>query len=520
MKVLVLGARPPHGACPHDIDDLKQMELVSNVLNELGFEVEQLLVDLDLAKARREIEEQAPDFVFNLVEGLNGKGGLIHLIPSLLETMSVPYTGSPAHALMICSHKPLAKSIMRLAGLPTPDWMSKSPPSSNSLSGRKAIIKCVHEHGSLFLDGDSIWEAKAGEEILERIRTKAHSAGDECFAEAFVDGREFNVSILDGDRGPELLPISEILFRGYGPQKPRIVCYKAKWDDSSFEYHNTPRRFDFPDRKLVYNILQPLAMRCWEIFSLRGYARVDFRVDEGGNPWILEVNPNPCLSPDAGFMASAKERGLSPKMVVERIIAGSGIWVQRTPGENEPVAAPREIRGKMGEVLWREGVRRADLPWIRDILESNGVFSLEEIHLALEVAREGLYGEESGYYFIQADGENRPIGFACFGPIDCTKGSFDLYWIAVHGQYQNMGLGRELLRRVEEKAYSMGAKRLFIDTSSRPDYKRAHRLYEKAGYRIQGVIGNFYSPGDHKLIFSKELEPSGGFTGEEGLLFP
>jgi D-alanine-D-alanine ligase len=99
------------------------------------------------------------------------------------------------------------------------------------------------------------------------------------------------------------------------------VGYAAKWDEAAAEYRQTPRTFRFPssDRPLL-DELQALARRCWSVFDLRGYARVDFRVDEDGQPWILEINVNPCLSPDAGFAAALAEQGLTIDDAVQRII--------------------------------------------------------------------------------------------------------------------------------------------------------------------------------------------------------
>ena len=110
----------------------------------------------------------------------------------------------------------------------------------------------------------------------------------------------------------------------YPQGKPRFVGYNAKWDESSFEYTRTPRCFDFPpeDASLLAE-LQRLSLRCWDVFGLRGYARVDFRVDADGRPWVLEVNTNPCLSPDAGFMAAAARAGLSCSDAVRRIVMDS-----------------------------------------------------------------------------------------------------------------------------------------------------------------------------------------------------
>ena len=104
--------------------------------------------------------------------------------------------------------------------------------------------------------------------------------------------------------------------------KPRMVGYRAKWVEGSFEYGNTPRRFEFPpeDAGLLRSLVS-LSRECWRVFDLRGYARVDFRVDASGRPWVLEINTNPCISPDAGFMAAAERDGLSIEDVVRRIVA-------------------------------------------------------------------------------------------------------------------------------------------------------------------------------------------------------
>ena len=97
--------------------------------------------------------------------------------------------------------------------------------------------------------------------------------------------------------------------------------HPAKWDESSFEYHHTPRQFEFPaaDQALLAQLTE-FAARAWHCLGLRGYARVDFRVDPAGRPWILEVNANPCLSPDAGFVAALRQTNLSFVSAIERII--------------------------------------------------------------------------------------------------------------------------------------------------------------------------------------------------------
>ncbi|HEY8012399.1 MAG TPA: hypothetical protein VIE70_00785, partial [Dongiaceae bacterium] len=149
----------------------------------------------------------------------------------------------------------------------------------------------------------------------------------------------FNLSLLAGSRGMELLPPAEMCFVGFPPGKPRIVNYAAKWDEHSFEFHATPRRFDFgaEDGDLLKR-LAATAEACWRLFELRGYARVDCRVDERGAVQVLEVNINPCLSPDAGFAAAAAQAGLDLPAIVARILADRAEPVSPRPA---PQAEPR-----------------------------------------------------------------------------------------------------------------------------------------------------------------------------------
>ncbi|MGA2035451.1 MAG: hypothetical protein ABSG68_24650, partial [Thermoguttaceae bacterium] len=122
-------------------------------------------------------------------------------------------------------------------------------------------------------------------------------------------------------------PPAEIDFSAFPPGKPRIVGHRAKWEADSFEYQGTPRRFDFPaeDRPLL-DRREELARACWRLFRLRGYARVDFRVDGRGQPWILEINTNPCLSPDAGYAAALAQAGISLEQAIGRILLAATGW--------------------------------------------------------------------------------------------------------------------------------------------------------------------------------------------------
>jgi len=182
----------------------------------------------------------------------------------------------------------------------------------------------VFEDASIGIDDSAVVEVAAPGRLPALLAERAARTGGELFAERYVEGRELNLSLLAKDDGVELLPAAEIAFEGFPAGKPRIVGYATKWDEASFEFSHTPRRFGFPaaDAALLAE-LERLARRVWSLFGLSGYARVDFRVDERGRPWILEANANPCLAEDAGFAAAAARANLSLEAVLARILAAA-----------------------------------------------------------------------------------------------------------------------------------------------------------------------------------------------------
>ncbi len=297
------------------------------------------LVSLNLEEAARTLTALHPAIAFNLVESLSGKGSLIHIVPALLDALKIPYTGSGTEAIILTSNKVFAKKWLGAAGLPTPPWFTAAERREELCVSGPWLVKSAWEHASIGLDEDSVIPEADRGRLLAEMEARRDSLGGACLAEAFIDGREFNLSLLAGGRdpgcgingcdgppladrnGPEVLPPAEIRFDAYPPGKVRVVGYRSKWEEDSFEFSHTPRSFEFPetDAPLLAR-LKELALRCWRLFDLKGYARVDFRVDKEGRPWILEVNTNPCLSPDAGFHAATLRAGLTFSEVLKRII--------------------------------------------------------------------------------------------------------------------------------------------------------------------------------------------------------
>jgi D-alanine-D-alanine ligase len=321
MKVAVIHGEVAADADRDEKDVLTQVDFVSRGLAAMGDEPTAIPISLNLAEAARMIAALRPAMAFNLVETISGRGSLIHIVPSLLDSLQLPYTGAGTEAMMLTSNKVLAKRWLAAAGLPTPPWFTASEMHEDLRIEGPWLVKSVWEHASIGLDEDSVLPDAGRGKLLAEMNKRRGSLGGACLAEAFIDGRELNLSLLAGVNGPEVLPPAEIRFDAYPPGKVRVVGYRSKWEEGSFEFNHTPRSFEFPpaDASLIAH-LKELALKCWRLFNLRGYARVDFRVDREGHPWILEVNANPCLSPDAGFFAATLRAGLTFPEVLTRII--------------------------------------------------------------------------------------------------------------------------------------------------------------------------------------------------------
>ncbi len=312
----------PPDAGEDELDVLEEAATVSEALAELGHEAIDATFSLNLEAAAAQLRALHPDLVFNLVESVEGSGRLVYLAPALLDFLKIPYSGCPTEAIFTTGSKLLTKRMLQGAGLPTPSWLTLDTLEQGTGQDGRWIVKSVWEHASVGLSEESVVADRSL--LLDRMQRAGVSAAGDSFAECYIHGREFNVSVLGGPRGPEVLPLAEMVFIDYPDGRPRIMDYRAKWDEGSFEYNNTVRSFELgPQDAALVEQLRNLSKSCWTLFQLRGYARVDFRVDEAGRPWVLEVNTNPCISKAAGFLTAAGRAGLSPADAVARIIAES-----------------------------------------------------------------------------------------------------------------------------------------------------------------------------------------------------
>ena len=317
-RVLVLHSDVAPDAPPDELDTLYQADSIEAALAERGHVVARAAFVNDEPALAQLIRRHAPDVVFNLVEAVEGSGQRAVGVPGMLGRIGVPFTGADERALTVTGDKPRAKRAMRSAGLPTSDWWE--PPDFEGLrSDARLIVKSALEDCSLGLDDGAVVQGAAA--TRARIAFCGREYGGRWFAESYIEGREFNIAVLQNGNRPQVLPLAEMTFQEWQPGRPRIVGYKAKWDDDSFESTRTVRAFGIEDENPVLaGRIRELASQAWDLFTLTGYARVDFRVTEQNEPLILEINPNPCLSPDAGFAAAAERVGLSYAELIERIV--------------------------------------------------------------------------------------------------------------------------------------------------------------------------------------------------------
>ncbi len=366
------------------------------------------------------------------------------------------------------------------------------------------IVKSAWEHASIGIEDDSIVDSAMA--ARERIAERITRYGGEWFAEAFIDGREFNATVLANDGGPEVMPPAEIRFANFPPGKPRIVNYAAKWIEDAPEYHGT-----FPDFEAasaepdLARTLQRLARECWDLFEFRGYARVDFRVADDGSAWILDLNTNPCLAPDAGLAMVAERTGTGFTTAIGRIVADALRGRTTTATATAPHDAP-ELR-PAPQLDIRERVTPVDIDDVREMVRATGFFSVEEIGIAVELVEEGLeHGAASGYEFVFLERDGRLLGYTCYGRTPGTAGAFDLYWIVVSPDAHRQGIGRMLLEETDRRIRERGGTCVYAETSARDQYTPTRLFYLRTGFRQEAVLPSFYAPGEAKVIFSRAID--------------
>jgi D-alanine-D-alanine ligase len=263
------------------------------------------------------LASRRPLTVFNLVDSLDGDDRLAPLAPARLDALGIGYTGCRASAFFKTLSKVGTKQKLAHAGLPTPELFMNGTALGPDV---RVIVKALWQHGSLGLDKTSVVPCAEAPRIIaaRTLRLKT-----EHYAEAYVQGREFNLALLQRKAAVEVLPIGEYLFGG--DHAPNIISYDAKWTPDSAVFLDIAKcRFGLEEAEPeLAAALKHIALGAWTLSGFTGYASIDFRVDPTGAPFIVDVNPNPFLRPDSEFATAAAASGLSFQDLIGTIIESS-----------------------------------------------------------------------------------------------------------------------------------------------------------------------------------------------------
>ncbi len=296
---------------------------IASALIETGHTVELTGVHgTEVYSVLAKVSAQKPDLLFNLCESMDGEPRNEPTFAGLLDLFRIPYTGADLLALGSCLYKHRTKDILLAHGVPTPPYRFLRTPADlddPSLDGLDFpwFVKLAHEDASLGITEANV--VRSGAELRARSRELMAEHRQGVLAERYVEGREINVTLLGYRERVEVLPLHEIDFGAMPSNRPRIVSYAAKWDESHVDYAGTkPVPLTGVSAAQVAEI-ERVSRAAWRAMDLRDYGRVDLRVDEAGVPWVIDVNPNPDISPDAGVTRAAAAAGMSHPQMVDRI---------------------------------------------------------------------------------------------------------------------------------------------------------------------------------------------------------
>jgi D-alanine-D-alanine ligase len=303
-----------------EVGVLEEREHVQGALQQAGYKATLFNMNGDIQRLLDFISQKQPDLIFNLCESVGNESIHEMHVAGLYDLLGVPYTGAPAFALGTCLNKARTKEILTHNGIKTPRFVifRNIGELTEPLGIRfPLIVKPSREDASVGIENTSVVDDFAA--LRKRVRYIFNQYDQPALVEEYVEGRELNVGIL-GNKRPIVLPISEIDFSGLPADYPRIVTYNAKWMQGTPEYVGTVGVCPANVPAELEKKLKEIALKCYRLMGLRDYGRVDFRLDKNNVPYVLEVNPNPDLSDDAGFARSARAYGLSFEDTIGRIV--------------------------------------------------------------------------------------------------------------------------------------------------------------------------------------------------------
>ncbi len=309
-----------------NLTPVEEYELMVKRLCSSGFDAYILNIRDDINILLNDAKNNKPDVIFNFIELYKENSRLEMNMVGVLDLLEIPYTGAPPLSLANCQNKVLAKRLLNAQGIKTPNFIIAKETSKNFKHDLKfpLIVKPAFEDASVGIENDSIVENN--KQLGKRINYIFNSFQQPALVEEFIEGRELNAAVF-GDKNPEALPISEIDFSEMPDHLYNIVSYQAKWDPLHESYHKTipscPAKLPIDIEQKVKKI----ALEAFKTLECRDYGRVDMRLTNDNEIFVLEVNPNPDLTEGAGFMRSAEAAGFTYEQTLEKIIHFA--WARR-----------------------------------------------------------------------------------------------------------------------------------------------------------------------------------------------
>ena len=308
---------------------LEEIGAVEGVIHSLGHQCFVMAIHDEIFTVIHWLKEIHPDVVFNLCESVYGNSCWEMNLPALLDLLHIPYTGSPPLTLGLCQDKGKVKDILRSQGIQTPRYKIFDQPL-NHIKGNifPMIVKPLHEDGSLGISEKSVvFDDETLGRQIQYVIDKYHQP---ALVEEFIDGRELNVSLIETNGKVGVLPISEIDYSELPEGLAKICGYEAKWVPESLEYQRSKPICPAPLEWLMKKRLEHIAVRVFKLFGCRDYARVDIRVDREGKIYVIDVNPNPDISPQAGMTRAIKAQGMAYEEFIGGLLERA---LQRKDGE-------------------------------------------------------------------------------------------------------------------------------------------------------------------------------------------
>lgn len=481
MKVAILYNIPSEGSSRSKIEMGAELEVLETVqgakmsLEAASHEAVPLQCSLEALFSLKNF-----DLVFNLAEGFGDNLRAEPNVAGFIELLGVAYTGSPPGALEVARDKHLSKLVLEREGIPTPRFQLFRSSEDPFVLDFPVIIKPVLEDASIGITSDSI--ARDENDLRVKIARILETYRQPALVEEYIAGREMNAALIIGQDGAEVLPISEIVFN-LPDGVPRILGFEAKWLEDSPLYQNTvplcPAPID-PEQK---ERIELLARQACSALGVENYARVDFRIrDEDGEPFVIEVNPNPCINPSgSGFSRAAAAAGMDYPKLIERIAMsaldrwGKGdLWTE-AKGQDEGFSA--------GELDFKR-VRAKDAPllfsWFRDeeltkYMEPSSSLTIDQLEVSI------LCSKDEDFVIYKGD---VPIGFASL--YDKTHCTCEISYLIGDPDYRGKVLGRKIVEALLDHGFCrLGLRSIFA--SATVENLSSIRALEGAGFRMIGT---------------------------------